>query len=122
MRRAEGSLVNRSSIEATAQQKDSMKRARANGGAADILAAEGFLLLGGTRLASRRVAQSLELPIPVSGTFVPVRVTPAEPGCADPVAEAGGVLLRRWRPGDQVMNTTAISEWLNKSKAIAVEP
>jgi hypothetical protein len=48
-------------------------------------------------------------------------VTPAEPGCADPVADAGGVLLRRWRYGDPVVDTTAISEWINKSKPIAGE-
>jgi len=121
MRRAEGQLVNRSSIEAAAQQKDSMKRVRANGGAADILASEGFLLLGGTRLASQKVARSLMLPVPVSGTFVPVRVTPAEPGCTVPTANAGGLLLRRWRTGDPVMDTTTITEWLNKSKALAGE-
>jgi hypothetical protein len=115
MRRAEGKQVNRSSIEATAQQKDSMKRVRANGGAADVLAKEGFLLLSGTRLASQRVAHDLGLPVPGPGTgnFVPVRVTPAEDVADDPVAVIDGVRFRRWRPGDPIMDTTALTKWLN---------
>ncbi|WP_198028960.1 NaeI family type II restriction endonuclease [Actinoplanes sp. N902-109] len=113
MRRAEGRMVNRSSIEATAQQKDSMKRVRANGGAADILSREGFLLLGGTRLAAQRVAHDLGLPVPMSGSFVPVRVTLAEAGAEEPVTYIDGVAFRRWRAGDQVVDTSALTKVLN---------
>ena len=114
MRRAEGRVVNRSSIEAAAQQKDSMKRVRANGGAADLLAKEGFLLLGGTRLASQRVAYDLGLPVPHSGKFVPVRVTEAEVQCIETTTMIDGVRLRQWRRGDRVMDTELVTKWLNK--------
>jgi hypothetical protein len=113
MRRSEGRIVNRSSIEATAQQKDSMKRVRANGGAADLLAKEGFLLLGGTRLAAQRVAHDLELPIPMSGSFVPVRVTWAEEWTTEPVAAVHGARVRRWRAGDPMIDTSALTKVLN---------
>ncbi|WP_067509363.1 NaeI family type II restriction endonuclease [Actinoplanes sp. TFC3] len=113
MRRAEGRRVNRSSIEATAQQKDSMKRVRANGGAADILAKEGFLLLSGIRLAAQRAAQDLELPHPLPGTFVPVRVTPAEANSDSPVTVIGGIDVRRWQPGDSITDTTSLTKILN---------
>ncbi|MGW4942220.1 NaeI family type II restriction endonuclease [Actinoplanes sp. NPDC004185] len=114
MRRAEGRQVNRSSIEAAAQQKDSMKRVRANGGAADVLAREGFLLLGGTRLASQRVARDLKLPHPAPGNFVPVRVTRAEALTDEPVATINGIRIRRWHPADPPMNTAALTKWLNR--------
>jgi hypothetical protein len=114
MRRAEGGQVNRSSIEATAQQKDYMKRVRANGGAADILAKEGFLLLSGIRLASQRVAHDLRLPVPSPGNFVPVRVTPAEHLTSEPVTTINEMPVRRWHPGDPVLDTTLLTKWLNR--------
>ena len=114
MRRAEGRLVNRSSIEAAAQQKDSMKRVRANGGAADLLAREGYLLLGGTRLSSQRVARDLGLPIPISGNFVPVRVMWAEENYAGPTAIVEGTRLRRWRAGDPTIDTALLARWINR--------
>jgi hypothetical protein len=114
MRRAEGRIVNRSSIEATAQQKDSMKRVRANGGAADLLAAEGYLLLSGTRLAAQHAAHDLRLPVPIPGAFVPIRVTDAEHDTALPTAEINGRRVRVWRPGDPIANTRSLAQWLSK--------
>ncbi|GLW30113.1 NaeI family type II restriction endonuclease [Actinoplanes regularis] len=105
MRRAEGRVVNRASIEATAQQRDSMKRVRANGGALDLLAGEGFLLLSGTRLAAQKVARQLGLPIPPPGGFVPVKVAKAAPGCIEPTANANGVVIKRWQPGEEALDT-----------------
>lgn len=103
MRKAEGRIVNRASIEATAQQKDSMKRVRANGGAVDLLAHEGILVLSGTRLAAQKIAHDLGLPIPPPGSFVPVKVTMAEPDCGYPRSAINGVAIRRWRPGDPLV-------------------
>ncbi|MEU4794088.1 NaeI family type II restriction endonuclease [Micromonospora tulbaghiae] len=113
MRRAEGRLVNRSSIEAAAQQKDSMKRVRANGGAADMLAPESYLLFGGTRRRSQAAAASLALPVPTSGTFVPLKVAVAEPRCPEPTAVINGIRVRKWRKGDPVFNTASLTRWLN---------
>ncbi|GAA2912816.1 hypothetical protein Acy02nite_48560 [Actinoplanes cyaneus] len=105
MRRAEGRVVNRASIEATAQQRDSMKRVRANGGALDLLTSEGFLLLSGTRLAAQRIAYELGLPHPPPGGFVPVKVAAASLGCTEPTATVRGVVIKRWRPGDEPLDT-----------------
>ncbi|MGA5305392.1 NaeI family type II restriction endonuclease [Nucisporomicrobium flavum] len=116
MRRAEGRVVNRSSIEATAQQKDSMKRVRTNGGAADVLAKEGYLLLGGTRVAAQQVAALLELPVPAPGNFVPVRVIEAEAGTNEPAATINGLRIRRWRPGDGFLDTTELTQWLRAGR------
>jgi hypothetical protein len=114
MRRAEGHIVNRSSIEATAQQKDSMKRVRANGGAADLLADEGYLLLSGTRVAAQRAASELGFPPPMPGTFLPIRVTDADPDTALPTTEIDGRRVRVWHPGDPVVNTRSLAKWLSK--------
>ncbi|WP_212997943.1 NaeI family type II restriction endonuclease [Winogradskya consettensis] len=121
MRRAEGRVVNRASIEATAQQKDYMKRVRANGGAADDLSKEGFLLLGGTRLASQRVANDLGLQIPMPGAFVPIRVTLAESGTKEPVATIDGVAIRRWNKGERVIDTATFNRSLNGPAAAGAE-
>ncbi|GAA0562159.1 hypothetical protein GCM10010172_51680 [Paractinoplanes ferrugineus] len=114
MRRAEGRVVNRASVEATAQQKDSMKRARANGGAADILAPEGFLLLSGIRVAAQAAAIDLGLPVPKSGNFVPIRVHPAERDYEGATARIDGMVIRLWQPGDRSFNTQSLSVWLNR--------
>jgi hypothetical protein len=102
MRKAEGRIVNRASIEATAQQKDSMKRVRANGGAVDLLIHDGIIVLSGTRLSAQKVAHDLGLPIPPPGCFVPVKVTRAATDCTEPTATINGVTIRRWRSGDSL--------------------
>jgi hypothetical protein len=85
-------LVDRASVEAVAQQRDPMKRAR-EAREPKHLGSEGILVLGhqdGEDIAAR----DLGLPVPKKGSFVSARVVPTDDGWAGNAAEiAGG----RWR-------------------------
>ncbi|MEJ7647733.1 MAG: NaeI family type II restriction endonuclease [Nakamurella sp.] len=69
-RRAVGRRVTRSTVETVAQQRDPMKRVRANGGARQHLAAEGIAIFGGDYRSQRDAAESLGLPVPRDSEFV----------------------------------------------------
>lgn len=86
---AEGRIVHRNSVATVAQQLDHQKRLRHNGGARDLLQAEGYLLLSGKY--HRDIAVQLGVPIPLVDEYISVRVVPTLDG--------SGVLLegRYWR-------------------------
>jgi hypothetical protein len=85
-------LVNRASVEAAAQQKDPMKRAR-DARRRDRLGGEGILVLGHQE-HDPDVARDLGLPVPSKGQFVSARVAPAEPSTGAETAEIEGEMWR----------------------------
>jgi hypothetical protein len=94
-------LVNRASVEAAAQQKDPMKRAR-DARRRDRLGGEGILVLGHQE-HDPDVARDLGLPVPHKGQFVSARVTPAEVTTRAETAEIGGELWRLANDDDPVV-------------------
>jgi hypothetical protein len=94
-------LVNRASVEAAAQQKDPMKRAR-DARRRDRLGGEGILVLGHQE-HDPDVARDLGLPFPRKGQFVSARVAPAEPGAPAATAEIEGELWRLANDDDPVV-------------------
>jgi hypothetical protein len=93
-------LVNRASVLTVAQQKDSLKRAR-DARLPQHLGQEGILVLGHQE-DDPLVAEALGLPRPPKGSFISVRVVPAEPGHRGPVAEIDGGHWRVAESGDPV--------------------
>lgn len=85
--------IPRGTIETVAQQDDSMKRTRVNGGATTALAPEGLLVVGGTYEAHRNVARDLGAPVPFGAEVVSIPVVPAAPGDLDTV-ELDGMTWR----------------------------
>ena len=72
-RSAHGVRISRTAVETVAQQKDSMKRVRGNGGAREALRPEGILILG-QFTAHQQIARDLGLPVPQAGESVAARV------------------------------------------------
>lgn len=92
-RHATMTIITRVTVETVAQQKDPMKRIRANGGARSALSNEGIVILGPYRRHTE-IAEALDLPVPQTGESISVQLTPAEPGRHQGVVEIDG---RRWR-------------------------
>jgi hypothetical protein len=95
-------VITRTVVATVAQQQDYMKRVRMDGGARSHLRSEGIIILGDYK-AHRLVAKALEVPEPVAGGFVSVRVVPD-----DGPPSAGQAVLdgRAWRvagPDDPVV-------------------
>src|SRR5690606_22176404 len=99
-------LISRVTVQTVAQQKDSLKRVRANGGARTILAPEGLVILGASR-SHRRIAQFLDLPMPSSGEFVSARLVRAAED-AGHVAELDGELWRRAKTPDPTIHAPSL--------------
>jgi len=96
-----GRLVGRAAVATIAQQKDFMKRVRANGGARSKLQPEGIVILGSYG-AHTNIAQSLELPVPRSGELISAKLFPAHgPGAG--VAQIAGSYWRVAAVGDPVV-------------------
>jgi hypothetical protein len=94
-------LVNRASVLTVAQQKNSLKRVR-DARLPQHLGGEGILVLG-HQGDDPLVAEALGLPRPPSGSFVSVRVFPAEPDFDGPVALIAGRCWRVARDDDPVV-------------------
>lgn len=75
-RLAEGQIVNRMAVATVARQLDHQKRLRGNGGARDLLAPNGYLILSGAY--HQDIARRLGIPIPLRDEYVSVRVVPSE--------------------------------------------
>jgi hypothetical protein len=75
-RRTLGMRVGRGVVETVAQQDDSMKRVRTNGGARTLLRPEGIVILGQYH-SHTAIARALEVPVPGPGESVAVRLSPA---------------------------------------------
>ena len=71
-----GMIVGRSVVATVAQQDDYMKRVRANGGSRTALKPEGIVILGQYK-SHALIAAALDIPIPVGGDSVAVRLAPA---------------------------------------------
>ncbi len=98
-----GQRISRTVIATVAQQDDFMKRVRSNGGSRSRLAPSGYLLLG-HYARHQRVAKELDLPIPVAGEIVSIRVARYVPKDASAVrTEIDGQSWRLWRAGDPVI-------------------
>lgn len=91
-RSVRGRMVNRASVLTVAQQKDAMKRPR-DARLPQHLGNEGILVLGHQE-QDPIVAEALGLSRPPKGSFISVRVVPAERPYAGPMAEIDG---SRWR-------------------------
>ncbi|MEI7647669.1 MAG: NaeI family type II restriction endonuclease [Actinomycetes bacterium] len=78
-RRATNLRLTRSTIATVGQQKDFMKRARANGGSRTALRPEGYLILVGDYAGQRATAEALGSVVPQPGELVSVKVVPAPP-------------------------------------------
>jgi hypothetical protein len=109
-------LVNRASVEAAAQQRDPMKRAR-DARRRDRLGGEGILVLGHQE-NDPNVARDLGLPIPRKGQFVSARVVPAQPSAAASTAEIGGEF---WRLADEEDSVVAAPLMPRVSRRITEE-
>jgi hypothetical protein len=94
-------LVNRASVEAAAQQKDPMKRAR-DARKRDRLGGEGILVLGHQE-HDPDVARDLGLPVPGKGQFVSARVVLAEGTSRALAAEIEGEWWRLASEDDPVV-------------------
>jgi hypothetical protein len=99
-----GKVIGRAAVATVAQQKDYMKRIRANGGARTILKPEGIIILG-QYSSHAAVARSLGVPIPGPGDSVAVRVVPVRNRGAG-VAEIRGRCWRVARPGDTIVTAS----------------
>lgn len=100
-RRVTNRRISRGVVATVAQQKDFMKRVRANGGARTTLAKEGFIIPGGDYESHRRIARGLGIAVPGPGEFVSAQVVPAAPGDQATV-RLGGSLWRVAKPGEPV--------------------
>ena len=100
-RSVQGRLVNRASVLTVAQQKDSMKRPR-DARRQQHLGKEGILVLGHQE-QDPLVAEALGLPHPPKGSFISVRVVPAEDSYVGTTAEIGGARWRVAREDDPVV-------------------
>ncbi len=78
LRLATGRVIPRLVIETLGQQDDPMKRIRKNGGAQDDLLAEGIVVLVGTWMSHRAVAEANGIPIPSKGEVVAFKTTIGE--------------------------------------------
>lgn len=76
-RTVQADLIGRNTIATLGQQKDYMKRVRANGGARSSLKREGIVILNGDYLLQRKTAERLGLPIPGRGYLVSSAIRPA---------------------------------------------
>ena len=74
---AQKMIVGRAVVATVAQQKDPMKRVRANGGARSRLRGEGLLVLGQYK-SHQEIAADLGIPVPGTGDTISVRVTRAK--------------------------------------------
>ena len=100
-RSVQGRLVNRASILTVAQQKDSMKRAR-DARLPKHLGKEGILVLG-HQGQDPLVAADLGLPRPPKGSFISIKVAPAEAGFDGPATELSGSRWRTANPDDPIV-------------------
>lgn len=105
-RHALGLRVGRGVVATVGQQRDPMKRVRANGGSRTALQAEGIVILGQYH---RAVARALGVPEPGPGESVAVRVAPA-PARGPGVAEIEGGLWRTAGPDDPVISAPELPE------------
>lgn len=96
-RRAVGRRVSRAAVETVAQQRDPMKRVRANGGARQHLAAEGIAIFGGDYRWGREAAATLGLPVPREGEFVSTYLK----GASSTDRRSAEIAGRRWRVSAQ---------------------
>lgn len=96
-RAAEGRLVHRTTVATVAQQLDSQKRVRGNGGSRTVLAPEGFVILSG--VYHGHIATALGLPVPSREEYVSARVVPSSGGAG---ARIAGRYWRLLSPGEQV--------------------
>ncbi|GAB3166030.1 hypothetical protein GCM10027059_24480 [Myceligenerans halotolerans] len=96
----EGTLVTRGVVATVTRQLDAQKRIRHNGGARDLLMADGYLILSGAY--HQRHAEELGVPVPLKDEYISVRVTPS-------ASEEGTMIgSRRWRharPDEKVTAT-----------------
>ncbi len=97
---AAGKIVGRAVIATVAQQKDYMKRVRANGGARTTLRTEGLLVLG-QYSSHAKIAADLGISIPGPGDSISVRVVECE-AAGHGVARIDGGCWRIANEGDQV--------------------
>lgn len=102
-RAAEGLIVHRNSVATVSRQLDAQKRVRANGGARDKLAGEGYLILSGHR--HKDIAATLGVPIPRLDEYISVRVVPSEEGDG---VQIGDRWWRRARPNEQATEPAPI--------------
>jgi hypothetical protein len=94
-------LVNRASVLTVAEQKDSMKRPR-DARLKKHLGKEGILVLGHQE-QDPLVAEALGLPRPPKGSFISVRVVPAEAAFPGRTAEIDGQHWRVAQSDDRVV-------------------
>jgi len=103
-RLAQGILISRTAVETAAQQKDSMKRVRGNGGARSALAPEGIIILGQYE-SHRSIAVAMGLPQPGPGESLSARIVPASENDG---AKIHGAWWRVAQPGDPVVLAPAL--------------
>jgi hypothetical protein len=95
-RSAVGKIVTREAVHVAAKQKDFMKRIRKNGGARDLLEAEGILVLGDKK-HERGLASQLGFPVPARGEFLSIalaRLTSEQREVAEAVLRAVDLEIR----------------------------
>ncbi|MDR1512727.1 MAG: NaeI family type II restriction endonuclease [Propionibacteriaceae bacterium] len=114
-RRVTNRRIGRGVVATVGQQKDYMKRVRANGGSRTALAPEGYVIPGGDYESHRLIAEGLGIAVPGEGEFVSVQVVPATQG------EDGTVLLdgswwRVARPGEKVTEQAPLLPETKKPK------
>jgi hypothetical protein len=95
-----GQIVGRTTVLTVAQQDDGMKRPR-DARRPENLGSAGYLILG-HQDASPHIARLLELPVPVKGEFVSVRVAPVGSTDPRPKCSIGGEWWAKAEPGDPV--------------------
>lgn len=98
-REVQGQIVGRQVVLTVAQQDDAPKRAR---DARVHLRGEGILVLG-HQDSHPRVAAALQLPVPVKGEWIAVRVTPVERADTRPYFTAGEQRWAKANADDQVV-------------------
>jgi hypothetical protein len=82
-------IVHRNAVATVSSQLDAQKRVRYNGGSRSSLRPEGYLILSGSY--HRRLAEELDLPVPLLDEYVSTRVVPSE------TSEGTVIEGRRWR-------------------------
>lgn len=98
---AEGRIVHRTTVQTVAQQLDSQKRLRKNGGARDPLRKEGYLVLSGQFESQRSIAAALGIKVPARDEYISVRLVPTS---NDSGVEINGTWWRLARRGDRIVS------------------
>lgn len=108
-REIQAQIVGRQTVLTVAQQDDAPKRVR---DARNVLRSEGIMILG-HQDAHPSIARALELPVPVKGEWIAVRITPVSDTDPRPFVDMDGRRWARAQPDEPAVAVSADYRYLD---------